>query len=234
MRQCKWTILSIFMGLVFLWGAAPGAWAQSKSSQEEPVLVGRVSHIEGGEVLRFVPDEKDWVATVKDAPFGLDDALYSASEAKAEFIMPNRTVLRIGGGTQVQMIALEEDVTEVDVASGIARFYNNDSRGLMKVTTPFGYVLAKGKACFDLYVGDESMEVIGLDGQVDFVLESEGSRYDVSAGSSSLISDGRQVLGPGRRGCRVGRLESGSGELLGQETANQGGVAPLSARRASR
>jgi len=37
------------------------------------------------------------------------------------------------------------------------------------------------------------MEVIGLDGQVDFVLESDGSRYDVSAGSSSLISDGRQV-----------------------------------------
>ncbi len=181
------------MSLVFLVGAVPPVSAQPKPSEGEGVLVGRISHIDGGQILRFVPEEKDWVATVKDAPFGIDDALYSDPETKGEILMPNGTLLRIGGDTQVQMIALEDDVTEVDVASGLARLYNNSSRGLIKATTPFGYVLAPEKTTFDLYVGDESVEVIGLRGRVDFVIESDGSRFEVLAGSSSLISDGRQV-----------------------------------------
>ena len=38
----------------------------SENSVEEPILVGRISHVEG-QLMRYVTEEKDWVVTVKDA-----------------------------------------------------------------------------------------------------------------------------------------------------------------------
>jgi hypothetical protein len=154
-------------------------------------MVGRISDVDG-QLLRFVPAEKDWVATTKDAPFGMDDALYSDQNGKAEFILPNNTWVRIGGSTQIQLIALKPDVTEVDVASGVARFHNKSSNALIKATTPFGYVIAQPASSFDLYVGDQSAEVIALNGKVDFIHTGDNARYEVQ-GSSSVIADAGQV-----------------------------------------
>lgn len=156
------------------------------------ILVGRISFIEG-QVLRYVPQEKDWVVTVKDTPFGMDDALYSGNAARAEFVMPNNIWARIGANTQIQLIALKTDVSEMDVAVGISRFYDKSAEAVMKVTTPFGYVFAQPGSSFDLYVGDASLEVIALNGSVTFVHSKDNSRYEVTAGSSSLVASGRQV-----------------------------------------
>ena len=175
MKKRKFSQIGSLWGLVLilLFAAAPIASSQpdpprEEESQQKPVLVGRISHVEG-QLLRYIPSEKDWVATREDAPFGLDDALYSNEKGKAEFIMPNNTWVRIDGDTQIQMIRLEEDLTEMDLASGTARFYNKSSTGLIKATIPFGYVVAGPQTTFDLCVGDKSAEVIALNGKVDFV-----------------------------------------------------------------
>lgn len=162
-----------------------------RASANDGFLVGRMSHVEG-QVLRFVPDDGDWVVTVRDAPFGLDDALYTDRGSRAEFIMPNDTWVRIGGSTQVQLIALKNDLTEVDVASGVARFYNKSANGLIKASTPFGFVVAQPGSTFDLYVGDDSAEVITLGGRIDF-FHGNDIRYEVTSGSHSLIADAVRV-----------------------------------------
>jgi hypothetical protein len=168
-----------------------GAQPQQKQ-QEGGILVGRIAHVEG-DLLRYVPEEQDWVAAIKDTPFGLEDALYSDENVKAEFIMPNGTWVRIGGSSQIQMIRLEDDITETDVASGIARFYNKSSSAVFKVTTPFGYVMAPAQSIFDLYVGDESLEIVAIKGSVDFVHIVGDTRYEVVAGEASILADGQQV-----------------------------------------
>jgi hypothetical protein len=177
--------------LLFVLGHASPAFSQ-QTGESESVLVGRITHITG-KLLRYVPEERDWIVAVRDAPFGLNDAVYSDHAGKAEFVMPNATLMRVGGDTQIQVMALRNDVTETDVALGTARFYNKGADALIKTTTPFGYVLAKGGTLFDLYVGDQSCEVIALKGVVTFVPESDQARYDAAAGSSSLISDGKRV-----------------------------------------
>ena len=96
-----------------------------------------------------------------------------------------------GATPRYSYLALREDAAEIDVASGTARFYNRSQKALIKATTPFGYVLARPGTAFDLYVGDESAEVISLDGAVDFVLGEGESRYVVEAGGVSIISDGK-------------------------------------------
>ena len=162
------------------------------SESDEEILVGRIAHIEG-KLLRYIEESKDWVNIVKDSPFGLDDALYSGDDAKAEMIMPNKTWLRVGENTQIQLIDLNSGATTVDVAAGLARLYNKSDDGVIKVTTPFGYVVAPAGTAFDLYVGDESLEVIAVRGNVDFVHEKTNARYEVWEGSSSLIADGNET-----------------------------------------
>lgn len=180
---------TLALGFILCAVWAPAALAQAGMS-EALVLVGRITFIDG-QLLRYVYDEKDWVATVKDAPFGLDDAVYSGDTGKAEFKLPNGIWVRTGSDTQIQLLALRDDVTEIDVASGTVRFYNKSQKAVIKATTPYGYVMAKPGCAFDLYVGDESAEVTSLDGAVDFVTGEKESRYVVEAGGKSIISDGK-------------------------------------------
>ena len=162
-------------------------------AEEAPrVVVGRVYQVEG-DLLRYVPDENDWVAVVRDAPFGTEDTLYSGDGGRAELAVPNGSWIRVGSSTQLQFIDLETDLTETDVASGIARFYNKGSRTVIKATCPYGYVLADPGTAFDFYVGDNSVEVVALQGDVSFVHSATGTRYDVSAGSASILADENQV-----------------------------------------
>ncbi|MGA2227283.1 MAG: DUF6600 domain-containing protein [Syntrophobacteraceae bacterium] len=184
----KW----LWLAFILVAACLTSPLASLAEAQREPILVGRIAYIDG-QVLRFVPEVKDWVIISKDAPFGLDDALYSDASAKAEFIFPNGLLARIGASTQIQLIALKGDASEIDVASGVARFYNRNPNGMLKVTTPFGYVLADPDSTFDLYVGDQSVEVLALNGQVDYFQQGSDARYEVTPGGPSILADATQV-----------------------------------------
>ena len=182
------------MGLVVCLFLTAVAMVPPSSAADAPAMVvGRIFHIEGDDLLRYVPAEKDWVAVVRDAPFGTEDTLFSGSRGMAELIVPNGTWIRIGNSTQIQSIALDADLAEMDVASGVARFYNKGSDTVVKVTSPFGYVLAYPGTVFDFYVGDNSVEVVTVKGKVSFVHSATDARYDVSAGSPSILADQQQV-----------------------------------------
>jgi hypothetical protein len=187
MKRIKW------MGLVVCLFLAAVVMVPPSSAQDEPAMVvGRIFYIEG-DLLRYVPGEKDWVAVVRDAPFGTEDTLFSGSRGMAELIVPNGTWIRIGNSTQIQFIALDTELAEMDVASGVARFYNKSSDTVIKTTSPFGYVLAYPGTVFDFYVGDNSVEVVAVRGKVSFVHSATDAKYDVAAGSPSILADQQQV-----------------------------------------
>jgi Family of unknown function (DUF6600) len=187
MKRIKW------MGLLVCLFLTAAAMVPLSSAADEPAMVvGRIFYIEG-DLLRYVPAEKDWVAVVRDAPFGAEDTLYSGSRGMAELIVPNGTWIRVGNSTQIQFIALDTDLSEMDVASGVARFYNKSSDTVIKVTSPFGYVLAYPGMAFDFYVGENSVEVVAVKGTVTFVHSATDAKYDVTAGSPSILADQQQV-----------------------------------------
>jgi hypothetical protein len=193
-----------------------------RASAQETVVVGRIAHMEG-QVLRFVPDTKDWVVTVQDAPFGMNDALYSEPKARAEFIVPNGLWIRIGASTQIQPIALKSDASDIDLASGVARFSNKSANGVVKATTPFGYVLAEPHSTFDLYVGDQSAEVIALKGHVAFIHQVDNTRYAVIPGSGSILANATQVAsGDGNLDAAWDDWNAGRDRLWTQRVQRQG------------
>ena len=87
MKRLLVLLVVLFLATVAI---VPASWA----ADEPPVVVGRVYHIEG-DLLRYVPEENDWVAAVRDAPFGTGDTLYTGSQGQSELIVPNGTWIRI-------------------------------------------------------------------------------------------------------------------------------------------
>ena len=183
---------NMLRSLVFLFLVMNITVLPALAAEEPAVVVGRVYQIEG-DLLRYVPDENDWVAVVRDAPFGTGDTLYSGNDGLVELAVPNGSWIRLGNNTQLQIIELESDLSETDVYSGIARFYNRGTRTVIKATSPYGYVLANPGTAFDFYVGENSVEVVAVVGTVSFVHSATGTKYYVEAGSESLLADRNQV-----------------------------------------
>ncbi len=182
-----------WMGLlVCLFLTAVAIVPPSPAAEGPGMAVGRIYYIEG-DLLRYVPEENDWVAAVRDAPFGTEDTLFSGRRGMAELIVPNGTWVRTGNNTQIQFITLDADLSQMDMAFGVARFYNKGSDTVIKATSPFGYVLAYPGSVFDFYVGDHSVEVVAVRGKVSFVHSETDARYDVAAGSPSILADQQQV-----------------------------------------
>src|SRR3989454_4415108 len=186
-RHTQWAGLALLLVVAGL--VAPRV---PRAAAQEAVVVGRITHTEG-QVLRFVPETQDWVATVIDAPFGLHDTLYTAPTARAELLMPNGLWVRIGASTQIQLLALTSDASDLDLASGGTRFSNTSAHGVVKATTPFGAVLAEPHATFDLSVGDQSVEVIALHGDVHFLHQATNARYEVLPGGGSILANATAV-----------------------------------------
>jgi hypothetical protein len=189
MGRFPWLMVAVILVIIPVTSAQGGS---GKEDGGEEALVGRISYVQG-EVLRYVPEEEDWVPIAKDTPFGLTDSLRSEKGAKAEIIMPNNTWARINGDTDLRLIVLGTDVTEIEVDAGVARFYNKGFDAAIEARTPFGYVTGAGETTFDLCVGKDSAEVVALKGTVYFVHEATGTRVEVVAGSSSIVADSRNV-----------------------------------------
>ena len=63
-------ISSINIFLLLLMAALFFSAPASAVEDQEGILVGRVEYMEG-DLYRYIEEEKDWVLTVKDAPFGI-------------------------------------------------------------------------------------------------------------------------------------------------------------------
>lgn len=164
------------------------------ATSRPPTLVARVAYLEG-DLLRYVSAEEDWVATAVDSPVGPKDVFYSDKDARAEITFPNRTIARLGSATQVEIVAIEPDLTDLYVASGQFRAYNRSSEVFFRISTAFGYVVSPAGSVVELYVGDESVEVASLQGAVQFIHTKDGyeTKYDLRAGSGSIIADKEAV-----------------------------------------
>jgi hypothetical protein len=162
---------------------------------QDTILVGRVAYIEG-EVLRYVPAEQDWVATLSDTPLGMEDVIYTDAEARAEFIFPNNTLVRVGGATGFDAVTIRGDATVAYVDSGMVRLYNRGKAVLVRLETRWGYVLAEPGDIVDIYVGENEAEVIALEGAPSFFYSGRGgeeTRYEVFPDGSSLLIDDDSV-----------------------------------------
>jgi hypothetical protein len=160
--------------------------------EDDAVLVGRISHVEGN-LSRFDPETDKWVSTPRESPLGTDDLLRTDADARAEIILPNNTWARINGDTRIELVALTPQTTEVDLPSGNGRFYNKSSQTEIDVTTPFGRLSAPPGAVFDLYVDEAGVDIVAVQDSVYFYHNTSGNRHEVRSDAAALFADLQEV-----------------------------------------
>lgn len=138
--------------------------------------------MEGG-LSRYNPEERDWVSVEKDAPLGKGDILSSDKRGKAEFIMPNNTRAMTGGDSETRLLEMNERITEFDMDSGVALCYNRSSDSNGQGNHSFWRHKCPSQTSFDVYVDEESVEVVALKGTVDCFHTRDNSRFEVGAPS---------------------------------------------------
>ncbi|MCK5837630.1 MAG: hypothetical protein KAH09_10220, partial [Desulfobacula sp.] len=170
-------------------------FASTVFSAEDASFVGHITRIQGNELLRYIEEEQDWVPLVEDSPFGVNDLIYSSEKTRVEIMIPNYTLLRMRGNTQVQVEKLGAGLTSIYLSAGTARFQSSDFHTGIEVITPFGTALSSDKALFEVIVGEKSAEFVAIKGRLDFVHNSGGVKYNVVAGSSALIATDTEIYG---------------------------------------
>lgn len=158
---------------------------------QEQAVVGRVTFLEKN-LFRYIQEAKDWSLAVRDIPVIDGDVFYSDTPGRSEFTFPNDSKIRLNDQTKIQIDGIKENLTAVYVNSGVARIQNRSAETVVKVETPFGQVLSNQPSAFDVYVGDSSTIVTGVNGSARF-LDGRNNQYDVSAGGDSLVADQNSV-----------------------------------------
>jgi hypothetical protein len=159
------------------------------------ILIGRITHVEGN-LLTYSEDEENWVEAGSNTPVGAEDGFYTDKDAKAELVFPNDTMLRIGEATEVEVLKIEEEATEVYIRTGIVRAYSRGLDAVMKVGTAMGYVEIPPQGIADFFVDDRSTEVVPLQEDILFhktVGAGAPETHKLRAGSNSLIFSVRHV-----------------------------------------
>ncbi len=165
---------------------------QDKPEQaQEQVVVGRITFLEKN-LFRYIQDAKDWALAARDVPVGDGDVFYSDTQGRSELTFPNDTKIRLNDESKIQIDGVKENLTSVYVNSGTARIQNRSADTVVKVETPYGQVLSNQPSSFDVYVGDSSVIVTGINGSARFV-DGKNNQYDVKAGADSLVADQNAV-----------------------------------------
>jgi hypothetical protein len=165
---------------------------QDKPEQgQEQAVVGRITFLEKN-LFRYLEDAKDWALAARDVPVGDGDVFYSDTQGRSELTFPNDTKIRINDKTKIKIDGVKENLTSVYVNSGAARIQNRSADTVVKIETPYGQVLSKQPSTFDVYVGDSSAIVTGVNGSARFV-DGKNNQYDVKSDADSLLADQNSV-----------------------------------------
>lgn len=155
----------------------------------EALVVGRITEIVGGELLRYDPDAGEWVALVADAPFGIDDALYTDEGARAEIIIPNGTLLRLDHQTQILSVSLQEGLTHLHLSQGRMRGVSRADGADIEVRTDHASVRLRSGAAGDIAADARQVTVTAVDGTVE-ALAQNGAAYRLQPGESLSLTEG--------------------------------------------
>jgi hypothetical protein len=157
---------------------------------DEAAVVGRITEIVGGELLRYDPDAGEWIALVPDSPFGMDDALYTDERARAEILIPNGTLLRLDHDTRMLSVFLQPRLTHLQLAEGRLRVVSRADGADIDVQTNYGWIRVPSGAAADIAVDAQHATVTAVDGIVE-ALGQNGDSYRLQPGESLALTGSR-------------------------------------------
>src|SRR5665213_2728542 len=169
---------------------------QDSNQQDPPARVGRLGFFEG-DVSQYAADADDWAAAQLNFPISGNTAFATGANGRAEFELGS-AVVRIGNGTELDIVTLDEENTDLRLPQGVAQLRLPPSAGDTPidsvVTTPRSDVTlsAPGRYVVSAGTADQPTMVTVFEGHAQ-VANASGATFDLSAGQAGVLSgDGNQ------------------------------------------
>lgn len=183
----RWTSRTARLAISFVvgsWVLAGLGGASAARAEDEPG-VARVSLIEG-EASYLRGDADDWTGVAVNAPLVTGDRFYSGADSRAEIQLAPAVYARLSSETEVSMLELGPETTQVRMSLGLAsyRVRRDPGQGHVEIDTPGAAVVVRGAGVYRVQVernGDTDLQVRG----------GEATVY--VAGEQYQIGDGRGV-----------------------------------------
>ncbi|MBI2741869.1 MAG: FecR domain-containing protein [Rhodospirillales bacterium] len=191
MRELFRGAAAIVTGLL----AATIAWSSTMAQAEPPTRVGRLAFIDGA-VSFHDGRQAGWNQAVVNTPLTSGDALWTEPGAHSEISVAGSRV-RLDGATQLDMLALDDSQTRLQLSQGRIdlKTFDLDTRQPYQIVTPRGTISLQQQG--DYYVEAGSTE--------------DPTRLGVRSGAAQIESLNGQVLAV--RAGEVGEVLSDSGGL---------------------
>ncbi|MBM4247650.1 MAG: hypothetical protein FJ148_28330, partial [Deltaproteobacteria bacterium] len=181
---------------------APGAAGLAAAADDEPG-VARVALVEG-DASYLRGDADDWTGVAVNAPLVTGDRLFTGADSRAEIQLDPSTYARLSGETEVSMLELGPDVTQVRMSLGLATYrVRRPPQGRhVEIDTPGGAFVVREAGVYRVSVarnGDTDLQV--RDGEVSAFV----------AGEPYQIGDGRGIAIDGIGDAARPRIYAASG-----------------------
>jgi hypothetical protein len=162
--------ITLLAGTMFV---ASAPYAQE---QEPDARVARISYV-SGDVSYQRGDDEGWNDVRVNTPLVTGDAFYAPEGARAEVDLGSGIVIRVDGGTEVQLVNNSAEVAQLGLSNGVmdlsVRSFPSDFTLELDTPTGAATILEPGRYRVDV--------------------DERGTRYSVIEGTISLAVDGEQL-----------------------------------------
>lgn len=154
-------------------------------------------HMLEGDVMFRVPDAEEWLPAAVNTPLDEGDALWTPDGSRAEIQLSDGTVVRIDGGSQLDLIAVEEGFTHLHLASGRLYLRTSQKAGnnSLQIDADDSTILPDARTRLRIDMLPNSQEDVAIFKGSAYV-EGNGERTRVRTGDHIALEEGRSELLP--------------------------------------
>lgn len=148
-----------------------------------------------GDIMFRTPDAGEWLPAAVNTPLDEGDAVWCPDGAKAEIQLADGTMVRLNGGSQLDLLANEDGFTHLHLASGrlYVRTAQTSAKNSLQIDADDTTVLPEARTRLRLDMLPNSQEDVAIFKGAAYV-EGGGNRTRVRAGEHIVLEDGHNEL----------------------------------------
>lgn len=156
----------------------------------------RVRYAEG-DILFRTPDSDEWLPATVNTPLDEGDAFWCPAGSRAEIQLPDGSMVRLDGGSELLVLANEDGFTHLHLASGhlYLRTFQTTRENSLQIDADDTTVLPSARTRLRIDMLPNRLEDVAILKGSAYV-EGSGGRTRVRAGEHILLEDGHSEIFP--------------------------------------
>jgi hypothetical protein len=150
-----------------------------------------------GDIMFRTPDAEEWLPTSVNTPLDEGDAIWAPDGSRTEIQLADGTVVRLDGGSQLDLIAVEDGFTHLHLASGRVYLKTSQKAGKnsLQIDADDTTVLPDARTRLRIDMLPNNQEDVSIFKGSAYV-EGNGTRTQVRAGEHIALEEGHTELLP--------------------------------------